>query len=447
LDFGIARRLFSYHFDRNNADFALNLLCALPRALERFMRKQPSPIAIRPAPGLLPRTPLVPDDLLRRSNVYFAIDTRFRAAARYLQALWLKDHDIETGLHISKRADTITSMELGSILSAEAARAGKNFISPMVHNLVRHALIMREEGAAIDEHRLFANALSSMPMTFNVFAPLALDLGLASTVLRRLLPDFVHSVEGFRFEHSPGRREERFLHDGTAFDLAIDITTPDGEIGTIFLEMKYSEDMSGPAARLRDRYDEASREVRLYRDPNSVMLRSLALEQLWREHMLAQLTVDQGITPRALFLLVSPRLNRRVQAAVRLYRNELIDVDDRDDNRVGFEAITLETVIDAIGEAGASDISKVLWARYCDFERVFEASIQEFVEASTADDDVPSQPAAILPVVHDDADSSQRRPLRPLRRPLRPLRRLAGPANKPKRARRNAATASKEVVS
>lgn len=399
------------------------------------MRKQPPPIAVRPAPGSLPRTPLVPDDLLRRSNVYFAIDTRFRAAARYLQALWLRDHNIETGLHLSKRADTITSMELGSILSSEAARAGKNFISPRVHNLVRHALIMREEGAAIDEHRLFGNALSSMPMTFNVFGPLALDLGLASTVLRRLLPDFVHSVEGFRFEHSPGRREERFLHDGTAFDLAIDVITPAGEAATIFVETKYSEDMAGSAARLRDRYDEASRQVRLYRDPDSQMLRSVTLEQLWREHLLAQLTVDHGITPRALFLVIGPRLNRRVQAAVRLYQNELIDEDDCDENRVGFKAITLETVIDAIGEAGATHVSKVLWARYCDFERVL-ASVQEFVEATTADDEVASQPTLAFPATSDDAAGSQRRPLHP----------LAGPADKPKRVRRDAATATKKVV-
>jgi len=84
---------------------------------------------------------------------------------------------------------------------------------------------MREEDAAIDEERLFGNALSSMPLCFNLFAPLALDLNLATAVFRRLLPEFVHTVEQVIFEHSPGRREDRFLAGRTAFDLAVRVTT------------------------------------------------------------------------------------------------------------------------------------------------------------------------------------------------------------------------------
>ena len=36
--------------------------------------------------------------------------------------------------------------------------------------------------------------LSSMPLTFNVLGPMALDLGLATAVWRHLLPTFVDSV-------------------------------------------------------------------------------------------------------------------------------------------------------------------------------------------------------------------------------------------------------------
>jgi hypothetical protein len=235
-----------------------------------------------------------------------------------------------TGHHVRGEGDDAVTMELHSNLSRDAARAGLNFPSPQVHAFVRGELVMREEGAAIDEERLFGNALSSMPLTFNLFGPMALDLNLATAAMRQLLPRFVHEVTGFIFEHSPGRRQERFLNDGTAFDLAIQVITPDGEQGTIFVEVKYSEDMTGPAARLRDRYDEASRAVGLFVDPGSPMLRSLALEQLWREHMLAQLAVDQGLTPRAMFIAIGPRLNRRVMAAFRVYDNELLDDDHED---------------------------------------------------------------------------------------------------------------------
>lgn len=328
----------------------------------------------------LPRVPLVPDELLRRNNVFFEIDTRFRRAARLLQCLWLKDRAIPTGHHVRGDGDDAITMELHSYLSRDAARAGLNFLSPEIHAFVRRELLMREEGAAIDEDRLFGNALSSMPLVFNLFGPMALDLNLATAALRQLLPGFVHQVTGFIFEHSPGRRQERFLNDGTAFDVAIQIITPDGEQGTIFVEQKYSEDMTGPAARLRDRYDEASRAVGLFLDPDSQMLRSLALEQLWREHMLAQLAVDQGLIPRAMFIAIGPRLNRRVMAAFRVYENELIGADDQDANRVQFHAFTLESFIDALADAGAGDTARDLWGRYADFERVYHLSLGEYLE-------------------------------------------------------------------
>ncbi|MEY9697552.1 hypothetical protein ABIE71_000295 [Bradyrhizobium diazoefficiens] len=293
-------------------------------------------------------------------------------------------------------------MELHSYLSRDAARAGRNFLSPEIHALVRRELLMREEGAAIDEDRLFGNALSSMPLTFNLFGPMALDLNLATAALRQLLPGFVHQVTGFIFEHSPGRRQERFLNDGTAFDLAIRVITPEGEDGTIFVETKYSEDMSGPAARLRDRYDEVSRSVGLFVDPDSPILRSLALEQLWREHMLAQLTVDQGLTPRAMFITIGPKLNRRVMAAFRVYENELINADDQDANRVAFQAFTLESFIDALAEAGADGLARDLWGRYCDFERVYHLALGEYLEKPS------SHPAPLTPPSKDVEASLQK---------------------------------------
>lgn len=339
----------------------------------------------------LPRVPLVPDEIVRRNNVHFEIDTRFRRAARLLQCLWLKDREIETGIHVRGEGDDAVVMPLHSNLSRDAARAGKNFMSPEIHALVRHELLMREEGAAIDEERLYGNALSSMPLCFNLFGPMALNLELASEVFRKLLPDFVNHVEGFIFEHSPGRREARFLHDGTAWDIAMRVITPDGEPGTVFIEVKYSEDMHGPAARLRDRYDEVSRKSGLFVDPDSPLLRSLGLEQLWREHMLAQLTVDQGITPRAMFIAIGPRLNRRVMAAFRVYEAELIPADDRDTNRVAFQALTLESIFEAMEAAGASDVARDLWHRYADFERIYNLSLDEFKLPS----DTPSSKAPL----------------------------------------------------
>ncbi|WP_157450508.1 hypothetical protein [Bradyrhizobium sp. ARR65] len=335
-----------------------------------------------PANVSLPRVPLVPDAVLRRSKAYFEIDTRFRRAARLLQCMWLTDHDIPIGMHVSGEAGNLVTMELGSNLSREAAEAGKNFLSPAIHALVRHTLVMREEGAMFDEERLFGNALSSMPLVFNLFGPMAIDLRLATFVFQRLLPEFVQSVAAIEFEHSPGRFNDQFLSDGTAVDLILKVVTPEAKQGIIFIEVKYSEDMSGPAARLRERYDIASREVDLFKDPDSALLRSLALEQLWREHMLTQLAVDNGVTSQAMFVAIGPRLNRRVQAAFRAYEAELIASESDENDRVPFKALTLEAVIDALADAGAAEIAKALWRRYCDFERVYHVALQEFAGAT-----------------------------------------------------------------
>lgn len=364
-------------------------------------------------PAPLIRCPLVPDQILKDHNCFFEFENRFRKAARLLQVLWLKDRNIEPGIHVRGEGDDAVIMPLHSNLSAAAAAKGLNFLSSSIHAFVRRELVMREEGAAIDEERLFGNALSSMPMTFNIFAPLAADLNLATRVFKTLFPDFVGKVEGFLFEHSPGRRTPHFLDDGTAWDLAVRVLTPDGEPATICVETKFSEDMAGPAARLRQRYDDVSRSTGLFVDPDGAMLRSLALEQLWREHMLAQLCVDRGLTSRALFVAIGPRLNRRVMAAFRCYGSELIPARDLDDNRVPFVPMTLEELFMSIEKSGEQDLARDLQARYTDFERIFHLCLEDIAPLP-----VPPPPRKSLsnskrktvsgPTAEDKANASSR---------------------------------------
>ncbi len=89
--------------------------------------------------------------------------------------------------------------------------------------------------------------------------PLALDLDRAAAVFRRLLPGFVGTVAGIRFEHSPGRRGPEYFGDGTAFDALIDIITPEGEPAFVALEVKYTEGAGGPTPAPRPRYAETTR--------------------------------------------------------------------------------------------------------------------------------------------------------------------------------------------
>ena len=335
-----------------------------------FIRHDGYDISTQP----LHRMPLVPVEILKSHHCFIETDTRFRSAARLLQSLWRQDQNLPIGLHHSP-GDKPVTVKLGSRLDPAAARAGRNFVSSDVHAFVRHQLILREENAMIDEDRLHANLLSSMPLAFNLLGPLALDLDLATRVLQPLLPSFVHTVRSIAFEHSPGRGDPGYLADGTAFDAIADIITPDGEPATLFIEVKYSESMTGPAATPRPRYDETSRQVRLFRDPDSPELRSVALEQLWREHMLAQLAVDRGAANKAVFVAIGPRLNRRVAAAFRLYADQLADVEPEDELRVPFIPLTLEAIIEAIAAAGAVELAQQLHGRYLAFHRVLAIAL------------------------------------------------------------------------
>lgn len=331
------------------------------------------------------RVPLVPEKILREHNAFCVIDTRFRAAARLLQCLWLRDHNIPTAS--SEAGDAAAGVStLGNILSPKAADAGLNFLSKSSHRLALKEWLMCEADAAYDSERLFNNSLSSAPLCFSLFEPMVRDLNLATTVFRALLGDFVDRVEKFSFETAPlGRRSAAGLMDRTAFDLAAHFVSVDGKRGTIFIEVKYSESMEGPAARMRDRYNEASKEVRLYHDPDSLILRAAPINQFWREGMTAQLAVDRGITPKAVFLAIGPQLNSRVQGAFKVYQGELIEPDQQEPGRVPFIPMTLETVIRAIADAGATDHARALWNRYCDFERLYRLSMEKLAgDASSA---------------------------------------------------------------
>src|SRR3954462_12203616 len=139
--------------------------------------------------------PLIPENILRRHRVFEPSDTRFRACARLLQALWREQHQLPIGTHASPDG---TRRKLGSRLSPAAGRggghrpppaagrSGANFLSPAVAALTRREVAYREVGALIREERLWTNLLSSEPLTFNLFGPLRLDLTLASRVLRLL---------------------------------------------------------------------------------------------------------------------------------------------------------------------------------------------------------------------------------------------------------------------
>lgn len=308
------------------------------------------------------RLPILSEHTLRQHDAYEPGDTRFRAAARAKQSIWRQHHGWKAGY---QSAPDGKRRRLGNCLATRAACLGANFISDEVAKLVRTEIAFREEGALIDEKRLTANLLSSGPLVFNVFGPLKLDLKLATRVFRRLFPDFVRSVTDILFEHAPKRGDATFTADYTAFDLLVQCRTVDGKNGFIAIEVKFSETMTEPAARLRPRYDELSESCGCFRRHANPALRTGPLQQFWRQTMLAASMIHAGLYEAGRFMVVAPIFNNQAQNAIAMFRSEIVD-----EPTIGFDAVALEPLVDIIGKAGAIEIANALHQRYCDFEPI-----------------------------------------------------------------------------
>ena len=120
-----------------------------------------------------------------------------------------------------------------------SAGTGINLVDLTLVPLVLHEIAYREVGAVINVERLWTNLLTSQALTFNLFGPFKQRPALATTVMRRLVPDLVGEVTDVRFEHSPGRGHPGYTADYTAFDVLIRCTTPQGRNAFVAIEMKY----------------------------------------------------------------------------------------------------------------------------------------------------------------------------------------------------------------
>lgn len=304
--------------------------------------------------------PLVPEAVLKRHHCHQPLDTRFRSAARLLQALWRKDRGLPIGSYTSEYRKR---HKLGSRISDNAGRAGGNFLSAEIAHAVHRELAYREVGAMIDESRLATNLLSSMPLAFNLFVPLKLELVRATSALHELIPGFAGTVTHVLFEHSPGRGSPQFLADYSAFDVFLRYRTPEGRTGFVAIEIKYSESMREPVPQMRERYDAVAERSELFHDPFEPALRSNPLQQIWREHLLAQSMLDAKLFDEGCFVIIAPQHNYHVHQATSAYRSHL---EPPEAHKVRFLEITLEKLIEVL-RLYDPEHAAALHRRYCDW--------------------------------------------------------------------------------
>ena len=121
--------------------------------------------------------------------------------------------------------------------------------------------------------------------------------------------------------------------------------------------------MREPMPELKPRYDELSDASGLFVDPAAAALRTNPLQQVWREHLLAQSMIDSGLYDEGYLVTIAPALNYHVQDAADAYHAHLREPED---GKVRFVNLALEDVIETIRLSDQAH-AEALHRRYCDF--------------------------------------------------------------------------------
>ncbi|TDT14608.1 hypothetical protein BDK89_0163 [Ilumatobacter fluminis] len=222
---------------------------------------------------------------------------------------------------------------LGSLLPDDRVheRPGLNFLSDEITRYaVDRADIVVGEGGTLEQHRLFHNMLSSMPMCFNIFGAVRSDRALAERFVHDVLGIELSAVELVECEWTP-RDPDSSIGDRTAFDAAVVVRSTTGARHLAAVETKYTEPFS------RTRYGARDHDAGRYRavygstgwfTPGSYDdLTAPSTNQLWRNCLLAANAVTSGEFDSAEVIVVALEDDPGASKALDGVRRHMLDPD------------------------------------------------------------------------------------------------------------------------
>jgi hypothetical protein len=208
-------------------------------------------------------------------------DDPFTARMRFHQS-WYRRHvlNLPPGSNPSARGTAY-----GNMLRPEDGLQGYNFLSAGIHRCAEQRV--SQARGMVEPNRLRNNLLSSQPMCFNLFAPLAQDPSLASRLAAALLqlPEPLQVTE-VRIEYAPAK--EQHLNDNTAFDAWIAYERGPDIRGFVGIETKLTEPFSQAHFGFENRYRRWRDQAGWWWRPGSEEeFSDKRFNQLWRNHLLA----------------------------------------------------------------------------------------------------------------------------------------------------------------
>jgi len=292
----------------------------------------------------------------------------FQRRARILQSMWREERGYPMGEHRTR--DRVRP--LGSRLAMPwAEETLSNYLTENVREVVRQEVLdpNKSRGKLYGRPRIFNDLLSSQPMAFNIFGELKQDLPLATSVLGTMTDGRIAEVTGIEFEFSPGRGDERYTGDRSAFDVYLTYVTPSGRTGFVGIEVKYHENLQGKAARHRDRYDEVAAAMGCFRQEALPLLKIQPLQQIWRDHLLAGSLLTSGAFDDGFFVFLHPERNQYCGQAVQKYMECLSESRS-------FNHWTIEDLCSSVKSHTQKEWITIFVDRYFGFEKIDTALLK-----------------------------------------------------------------------
>lgn len=303
--------------------------------------------------------PMTLAQLADKYQVRKSVDiSSFQRKARIMQSIWREENNYPCGIGSDGKY-------LGSRLPEEEAKETlNNYLTERIRTVVRHEVDSPESESdkLFAKPRIYNDLLSSQPLCFNLFGELTYNLALATAIVQEMSMGRFCKVTKIQFEMSPGRGDNRFLGDRSAFDVLLECETATGGRGFIGIEVKYHENLIGKPGRHRVRYDEVANEMKCFPADHSVFMVS-PLQQLWRDHLLSGILKIKNNYEDALFIVLYPKDNGHVAEAVKGYRADLIQTES-------FDAWTLEEFVVMLKKYSDANWIDLFYNRYLAFDKV-----------------------------------------------------------------------------
>jgi hypothetical protein len=296
---------------------------------------------------------ILSEETLRAAHCWEADDhvprrpamTAFRRRLRYHQAQWREANGYPVGWQpIAPRPGDRPARPVGSRLPVDYGReTGANFLTGPALEAARARTSIVEPHQSFDHQRLWADLLSPVAMTFNLFGDLAADLRLADRAVHAWWPDVPGTVCDVLFAHSPGRLDEAYLGNLVAFDVAFVLDLGRGAQGIVGVMTAYHQvnKPQPPKPSRLPRYREITETSGVF-GPHAIdAVNGTELIHIWLAHLLVLSMLQQSRrTWRwGRLAVVRPAGNTDFADACDRYRALLVDEST-------FASVTVEGLLD-----------------------------------------------------------------------------------------------------